>query len=70
MENSLIDFVQGDVVVQGRQTRLVMVKNKAELSKLVPYGYNPGTLAFTSGMKNIWQLDADGAWQPVIEEEE
>ena len=36
----------------------------------VPDNCEPGTVAYTPGFANMWQLDTAGTWQAIIEEEE
>lgn len=60
------DAVINNVIVQGLQDRSVIVTAKSDLDNLD--GYSVGTFAYTAGMANIWQLDASGEWQPIIEE--
>ena len=43
-----------------------MVTDKSDLDSLS--GYEPSTIAYTAGLKNIWQLGADGTWVAIIEE--
>ena len=45
----------------------VMVTAKSDLDSLS--GYEPSTIAYTAGLKNIWQLGADGTWEAIVEEE-
>lgn len=44
----------------------IMVASKDQLSDL---NCPPTTVAYTAGYKNMWQLDAEGTWQTIIEEE-
>lgn len=46
----------------------IMVANQTELNALDTTGIEPGTLAYTAGYANMWQLDSDGAWQTIVEE--
>ena len=45
----------------------VMVKSKAELDSLTETC--PGMIAHTAGYKDMWQLAADGTWEPIVESE-
>ena len=53
-------------LVKNDDAKMVMVRSKADLDALE--GYRPGTIAHTAGFKNMWQLDADGEWQVIVEE--
>lgn len=55
-------------IVKNDDAKTVMVRSKFDLPLFS--GYNPGTLAYTAGFKNIWQLDASGEWKTIIEEDE
>lgn len=55
-------------IVKNDDAKTVMVRSKLDLPLFS--GYNPGTLAYTAGFKNIWQLDAGGEWKTIIEEDE
>ena len=55
-------------IVKNDDAKTVMVRSKLDLPLFS--GYNPGTLAYTAGFKNIWQLDASGEWKIIIEEDE
>lgn len=52
--------------VKNDDTKMVMVRSKVDLDLLE--GYRPGTIAHTAGFKNMWQLDAGGVWQTIVEE--
>lgn len=43
----------------------IMVSSKSDLSGLI---CAPGTVAYTAGFGNMWQLDAEGTWQTIVEE--
>lgn len=44
----------------------IMVSSSSDLSSL---DCAPGTVAYTAGFGNMWQLAADGTWAPIVEEE-
>lgn len=58
----LMDFVKDGKVFQGVQSFSVQVESEDDLENLAPYGYTPGTMAFTAGFAKMWQLDSDGNW--------
>ena len=61
------DYVDGNGnLVKNDDAKMVMVRNKADLDILE--NYRPGTIAHTAGFKNMWQLDAVGEWQTIVEE--
>ena len=61
------DYVDGSGnLVKNDDAKMVMVRNKADLDILG--SYRPGTIAYTAGFKNIWQLDASSEWQTIVEE--
>lgn len=43
----------------------IMVSSQSDLSSLI---CEPGTVAYTAGFGNMWQLDAEGTWQTIVEE--
>lgn len=55
-------------IIRNDDAKMVMVRNKSDLDLL--NDYRPGTIAYTAGFKNMWQLDADGEWQTIVEEVE
>ena len=44
----------------------VMVESESDLASLS--AYSPGTIAFTAGFTNMWQLNASGEWIVIVEE--
>lgn len=61
------DYVDGNGnLVKNDDAKMVMVRNKADLDMLG--SYRPGTIAYTAGFKNMWQLDASSEWQTIVEE--
>lgn len=63
-----VDYVDsnGDIHIHVKNCE-VMVTAKSDLASLS--GYEPSTIAYTAGFKNIWQLGADGNWVAIIEED-
>lgn len=55
-------------IIKNDDAKLVMVRSKADLDMLDDY--RPGTIAHTAGFKNLWQMDAFGEWQTIVEEVE
>lgn len=55
-----IDYVQDDKVIVGEKPSSIMVSDENDLDELE--GYVPGSVAFTAGFAEMWQLDADGNW--------
>lgn len=55
-----IDAVVSGNVVKDVAAPSVLVTAQADLSGLA--GYPPGTIAYTAGFKNMWQLAANGSW--------
>ena len=55
-----IDYVQNGQVVVGANASSVMVTSQSDLAQLE--GYVPGSIAFTAGYVNMWQLAANGTW--------
>ena len=62
----LNDYIKNGIVEQGRQARMVLVNSENDLEALGPYGYEPGTLAYTAGFAQMWQLSASGEWVSVF----
>lgn len=66
MDTDYID--QNGNIIKNDDAKMVMVRNKSDLDLL--NDYRPGTIAYTAGFKNMWQADADGEWQTIVEEVE
>ena len=62
-----VDYVDssGDLHIHNKVAE-VIVTAKTDLAGLS--GYNVGTIAYTAGLANIWQLDASGEWVAILEE--
>lgn len=62
-----IDYIDssGKLIRCGRVWPDVMVRAENDLPRLNGI-YLPGTLAFTAGHLQEWQLSADGAWVPKV----
>ena len=43
----------------------VMVSSESDLEEL---NVEPGTVAYTAGFGNMWQMDAEGTWHAIVEE--
>ena len=50
--------------ITARQDVSIMVANTDERDKLT--GIDPGTIAFTAGYENMWQLKTDGTWKTIV----
>ena len=68
MNNALTDFVKDGKVLQHQQVTVVMVRGQDDLAALGAYGYTPGSIAYTAGFKQMWQLGADGTWAEMTKE--
>ncbi len=60
----IIDYVKDGSVVKDVPTKPVMVEEEGDLDNLT--GYEAGTIAFTAGFANMWQLGADGDWVSIV----
>lgn len=65
-ENKAINLGAMDVVVDGTlyedcKTKAVMVESESDLANL-PDNYLPGSVAFTAGYADMWQLNSSGEW--------
>ena len=47
-------------------TPSILVASAEDLESLK---VEPGTVAYTAGFGNMWQLDPEGNWQAIVEEE-
>ena len=61
-----IAYMLDGVLMDGREAKMVMVESDDDLTDLAGI-VNPGSIAFTAGMGDIWQLKADGTWQSMAE---
>lgn len=67
---SIMDYVGSDGKLhRGVTARTVMVTDGDDLAEL-PADYLPGTIAYTAGLADAWQLDAEGTWVRIIGEDE
>lgn len=55
------DYVKDGELHIGGTAPSIMVTAEAYLDNL-PDIYPPGTVAYTAGFQDMWQLDADGNW--------
>lgn len=55
-----IDYVQDGRIVVGANAGSVMVTSESDLVQLE--GYAPGSIAYTAGFVDMWQLNASGTW--------
>lgn len=60
-------YLDDGVITQTAPKTSIMVGSKSDLAGLTDMA--PTTVAYTAGFGNMWQLDADGVWQAIIEEE-
>ena len=58
-----IDYVKGGEIYKHANCSCILVGSSADLTLLT--GYEPGSVAFTAGFANLWQLDASGTWQSM-----
>lgn len=54
------DYVKDGKVYNSGSNTSVMVTAQSDLANLE--GYLPGTVAYTAGFANVWQLAANGTW--------
>ncbi len=66
--SALLDYVKDGVLHVNSEARAVCVTGENDLAQLT--GYSPGSIAFTAGYRNIWQLGADGTWVDLLQIEE
>ena len=60
-----IDYIKDDMLYIGANLRSVLVSSESDLPNLTDY--EPGTLAFTVGYKDMWQLGLDGSWVSLFD---
>lgn len=58
-----MDYVLNGEVIKDAPTKSVMVTAQSDLASLT--GYEAGTIAYTAGFANMWQLSAAGTWVEV-----
>lgn len=57
-----IKFIDSDgALVAGSEASAVMITSEDDLEELAGL-VQPGSIAFTAGMTDAWQLGADGTW--------
>ena len=58
------DYVDADGNIQRDKNQVsVLVRDETDLALLTDYAV--GTIAYTAGFADIWQLGADGEWTEV-----
>ena len=62
-------YYEDGTIIQVAPKSSIMVASKDDLDSITAADLPPTSIAYTAGFKNMWQLDADGVWQPIIEEE-
>lgn len=55
------DYVKNGELHTGGTAPSIMVSAETDLDNL-PDIYPPGTVAYTAGFQDMWQLDTDGNW--------
>lgn len=63
-----VKYVKDGDLYTGRTADAVMVEDEDDLTGLTGI-LNPGSIAFTAGYKEMWQLAADGTWVDMLEAE-
>lgn len=58
-----MDYVLNGVVIKDAPTKAVMVTAQSDLANLT--GYEAGTIAYTAGFSDMWQLNASGTWVEI-----
>lgn len=59
------DYIKDGELHTGGTAPSVMIRAETDLDNL-PDIYPPGTIAYVTGVKNMWQLGADGIWVQMI----
>lgn len=54
------DYVSNGKVCKNASMQMVLVSGTQDLDLLS--GYEPGTIAYTAGLKNMWQKSPSGQW--------
>lgn len=58
------DIFDGNMLIKGAEMKLVMVSSYDDLDTIAPL-YMAGTIAYTAGFQNKWQLGTDGTWEAI-----
>lgn len=62
-------YYEDGQIIQVVPKSSIMVASKDDLDNITAADMPPTSIAYTAGMKNMWQLDASGTWQVIKEEE-
>ena len=62
---SELDYVKSGVIYRGGGSAAVLVTSSGDLNG-VKESHAPGTVAFTAGFNDAWQLNASGTWVKFI----
>lgn len=60
-----VDYVQDGVLHKGANGAAILIESENDLEDLAAE-YAPGSVAYTTGFKKMWQLSSDGEWVSVI----
>ena len=65
-EAGMVDYIDstGKLIKTLSPTPSVMVRTEADLT-MISAIYKPGTIAYTAGREQEWQLAPDGTWEPI-----
>lgn len=58
------DYIKDGEIVKNAPNKVVLVTAESDLDGIAD-SYETGTIAYTAGFKNIWQLSAGGEWVEV-----
>ena len=61
-----LDYIKNGKIYKNAPTSSVLVTAKSDLASLTKY--EAGTVAYTAGFANMWQLNAAGEWIAIVEE--
>lgn len=62
--NGNLDYIKDGVIYKNAPTKVIMVTAQSDLADITDK-YEAGTIAYTAGFENIWQLSAAGNWIEV-----
>ena len=62
-----MDYLKNGKIYKNAPTASVLVTAESDLEGLTAK-YEPGTIAYTAGFVDMWQLSAAGEWVAIIEE--
>lgn len=60
------DYILNGIIYQNAPTSSVLIRDESDLETLSDLDYEPGTIAYTAGFAQMWQLNSAGTWVSLL----